>query len=95
MWLRYGWFYRFPCCFPARRALNLAQRKYATKLTIDWLPTGTRMEKYGDLVTACHNCGGREDADHIVLCPTQESNWQEALIELDLFLERIKKNRVS
>jgi hypothetical protein len=43
-----------------------------TKLMIGWLPTGRRLQWYGDLVTTCHRCGGEESADNLLRCGANE-----------------------
>jgi ribonuclease HI len=56
-------------------AMSMVQRKhilpqkFMTKLLIKWLPTGTRLKKYGNSVVCCPLCNLDEDEHHILTCP--------------------------
>jgi hypothetical protein len=72
------------------KSMGIRERKYAIKLTTGWLPTGTRLEKYGHVVTKCHKCGGRETVNHIMQCPARCRDKQETVQELNKMLEKLK-----
>jgi hypothetical protein len=73
-----------------QRNMGIRERKYAIKLTTEWLPTGTKLEKYGNLVTGCHKCGGRETCNHIVQCPAKATEKLITIRNLDKMLKTIK-----
>jgi hypothetical protein len=73
-----------------QRNIGIRERKYAIKLTTDWLPTGTRLEKYGNLVTECHKCGGWETCNHIVQCPAKATEKLITIQNLDKMLKTMK-----
>lgn len=43
-------------------------RTFSIKYVINWLPTGSRMELQGELVTQCIHCGLYEDKIHLLHC---------------------------
>jgi hypothetical protein len=73
----------------ARMKLTLAEKAFGTKLMIGWLATGTRMEKYGNALTECHRCGGRETTDHLFRCPETVDSQQDFLARLQEHLASI------
>jgi hypothetical protein len=60
------------------------------KLLIGWLPTGRRLQWYGDLVTMCHRCGGEESADHLLRCGAIEERRREFVVGFNDMLGKIK-----
>jgi hypothetical protein len=57
---------------------------------IGWLPTGRRLQWYGDLVTTCHRCGGEESADHLLKCGANEERRREFVVGFNDMLGKIK-----
>jgi hypothetical protein len=80
----------WPAWVITQRNMGIRERKYAIKLTTGWLPIGTRLEKYGHMVTECHKCGGKETVNHIVQCPARAAEKRKTVKDFDQMLETMK-----
>jgi ribonuclease HI len=73
----------------AIKDLDGGERKYYSKLSIGWLPTGKKLELYGDAITYCHRCKGDETADHIIQCPANKTLAAQIAMDLQTYLAEI------
>jgi hypothetical protein len=62
---------------------------FTTKLITGWLPTGTRLERYGNIITKCHRCNQAETVDHIFQCSGRSDTNKAIISKLSLYLESI------
>jgi hypothetical protein len=74
----------------AKRSMDAAEIRYANKLSVGWLPTGNKLELYGDVVTKCHRCNSTETVDHIVRCPENTRASAQIAVELQTYLGKIR-----
>jgi hypothetical protein len=74
----------------ARKSMDASEIRYVNKLSIGWLPTGNKLELYGDTVTKCHRCNNKETVDHIVQCPANRRAAGQIAVDLQTYLEKIK-----
>lgn len=74
----------------ARRNKTPGRKVFTTKHLIGWLPTGSRMEKYGKTANKCVQCGDDETNDHLFSCPRRWRENEELVISLYEYLEKIK-----
>jgi ribonuclease HI len=68
---------------------DAGERKYYNKLSTGWLPTGKKVELYGDTVTYCHLCKGKETVDHIMQCPENKAQSAQVAVDLQTYLGKI------
>ena len=66
-----------------RGRLPQGTQTFSIKYAIDWLPTGSRMELQGDMITECIHCGGYEDSEHLLQCKKRTE-------KIDALIERFK-----
>ena len=50
---------------------------FSIKYVINWLPTGSRLELQGELVTQCIHCGNYEDTYHLLQCLKRKETLPE------------------
>ena len=74
----------------ARGKMSPGTQTFSTKYIINWLPTGSRMELMGGLVTTCIHCGYYEDGAHLLLCKHRSETASELLEKYDAFLTEAK-----
>jgi Reverse transcriptase (RNA-dependent DNA polymerase) len=74
----------------ARNSLPPNILHFSLKYSIDWLPTGTLMEKCGQLVTECALCGCRESGQHLLRCIGREKQITTLLQKFETFLGELK-----
>jgi ribonuclease HI len=77
-------------------ALQLARRKipaklipFSVKLSIQWLPVGKRMAKYGNEITMCYFCNEEEHFEHLFCCTRKATQQKEFTTDLRSELRRI------
>lgn len=56
----------------ARGRMRLKMRQFSLKLSINWLATGTQLEKYGSTSKYCHLCNEPETNVHLFTCPNRK-----------------------
>jgi hypothetical protein len=59
---------------------------FTTKLITGWLPIGTRMQRYGNIITKCHRCNQIETMDHLFQCSGREDENKVLVNNLTQFL---------
>jgi hypothetical protein len=74
----------------ARRKLSQAEQVFSIKLCTDHLATGSRMELYGNEVTQCFRCSGRETVDHLFQCPSNPEYKRIFVYTMAQQLEKVK-----
>jgi hypothetical protein len=62
---------------------------FTTKLITGWLPIGTRLQRYGNIITRCHRCNQVETMDHLFQCCGRHDANQAFVLRLSQFLESI------
>jgi ribonuclease HI len=77
-------------------ALQLARRKlpgklipFSVKLSIQWLPVGKRMAKYGNEITMCYFCNEEEHFEHLFCCTRKATQQKEFTTDLRSELRRL------
>lgn len=69
------------------RRKNVLPPKFLTKLLIKWLPTGTRLKKYGNSAVCCPLCNLDEDEHHILTCTKRNQQKNDFLKDLETELK--------
>jgi hypothetical protein len=73
----------------AIKDLDGGERKYFNKLSIGWLPTGKKLELYGNAITYCHWCKEGETVDHIIQCLANKTPAAHIAMDLQTYLAEI------
>ena len=64
-------------------------RRFSIKLTIGWLPVGTRLHYYGNEIDTCHLCPAQETPQHLFRCAHRIPFFLERHTALQSFLHQI------
>ena len=60
-----------------REKMTPTLQTFSIKYAINWLPTGSRLELQGELVTQCIHCGNYEDTYHLLQCLKRKETLPE------------------
>ena len=71
-----------------REKLPTNIQTFSTKYTIDWLPTGSRMETQGEIVTGCIHCGCYETTIHLLQCHRRKEKVYDFIKRYKSFLAK-------
>jgi hypothetical protein len=66
---------------------------FTTKLITGWLPIGTRLHRYGNIITKCHRCDQAETVDHLFQCSARGSATTTFVNSLTTFLASLNTSQ--